>query len=148
MCQTGCQYTPVASSHVRDGECLQPVRQGQQTLHSRGEFGQVRFTAPAGVRDSNAPGHLRLMHIKRADALKDRLHRSSVVEHQMVSPGGAFETDESDGRARSNSPGSRGRPLHQTKHGRAGTKNNRASTGDPDIITHFTRPRMSEGQGN
>jgi hypothetical protein len=52
----------------------------------------------------------------------------------MLSPGGAFETDESDGRAHSNSPGSRRRPLHQTNHGRTGTKDYRASTGDPQII--------------
>jgi len=86
--------------------------------------------------------------IKRADALKDGFHQTSPIEHPTVSPGGAFETDESDGRARSNSPGSRGRPPRQTSDGRTGTKTKTASTGDPRIITHFIRPRMSEGQEN
>jgi hypothetical protein len=86
--------------------------------------------------------------IERADALEDRLHLTSRIQQRMPSPGGAFETDESDGRARSNSPESRGRPLHQTSHGRTGTKKKRASTGDAQIITHFTRPRMPEGHDN
>ena len=39
-------------------------------------------------------------------------------------------------------------PCTKLDDGRTGTKNKRASTGDPRIITHFTRPRMSEGQDN
>jgi hypothetical protein len=54
------------------------------------------------------------VNIKRTDALKDRLHRTTSAVDRQASPGGAFETDESDGRALSNSPVSRRRPLHQT----------------------------------
>ena len=43
--------------------------------------------------------------IERADALEDRLHRTSRVDRQQAPPGGAFETDESDGRARSKQSG-------------------------------------------
>src|SRR3954453_9471714 len=134
--------------HMRDAVRGQPVTQRDQTLHGRRELGHMRLAAPGPVRDPNAPRHLRLMDIKRADALEDRLHQPSRIEHLTAPPGGAFETDESDGRARSNSPGSRGRPPHQTSDGRTGTKGETASTGDPHIITHFTRPRMPQGQDN
>jgi hypothetical protein len=71
-----------------------------------------------------------------------------LIEHLTASPAGALETDESDGRALSNSPGSRGRPPHQTSDGHTGTKKKTASTSDPPIITHFTRPRTPNGQRN
>ena len=134
--------------NVRDGERPQPIRQRQQPQHGRGELGDMRLAAPGSVSDPDARSHLRLMDIQRTDALEDRFHRSSRVEHRTVSPGGTFETDESDGRARSNSPGSRGRPQRQTSHGRTGTRKNAASTGDSPILPHFIRPRMPEGQGN
>ncbi len=53
---------------------------------------------------------------------------------QVVSPGGAFETDESDGHAQGNSPGSRRGPLHQSN-------DNTDVEGDPHS------PRVGHGSG-
>jgi hypothetical protein len=63
--------------HVRDAMSGQPVTQSQQPRDSGRELGHLRPTDPYLIRHPHAGRDLRLMHVKRADTLKDRLHRGS-----------------------------------------------------------------------
>jgi hypothetical protein len=62
---------------VRDAMRLKPVAQRDQPAHGRGELGQVLLAPAARRRHPHARGHLRLVHVKRADALEHGLHRCS-----------------------------------------------------------------------
>ena len=82
MCQTGCQYTPVASIATCVTRCAaSQSRNAIRPCTVVCKLGQVRLAPPAGVRDTHARGHLRLVDIERADALEDRLHLTSRIEH-------------------------------------------------------------------
>ena len=150
MCQTGCQYTPVASiatcvtryAASQSRNAINPAT----VVENSASCGSRR---PLSVRNPHARGHLRLVHIERADTLIDRLHPASCGRSRTEPlPAGASRTDESDGRARSGSPGIRGKHPRQTNNGRTGTKSKAASAGNPQILAHFIRPRKAEGQDN
>jgi hypothetical protein len=61
----------------------------------------------ARKRQAHAGRHLLLVHIQRRRPLHHRLHRCSLHLDDTIIARGASEPDESDGRARSNSPGCR-----------------------------------------
>jgi hypothetical protein len=134
---------------VGDSMSRQPIAQRHQPRDRRRKLRQMRLTTPHSIRDPNAGGYLRFVHVKRADALIDRFHPASCGRSRPEPlPAGASRTDESDGRAHSGSPGIRGKLRRQTRHGRTGTKGEAASAGNAQILAHFTRPRKAEGQDN
>src|SRR6202022_54214 len=74
---------------------------------------------------------------------------SLTDDDNHASPAGASGTDESDGRAHGNSPVSRGRLPHQTKHGLTGTKKKHGVSGQqPDDRSFhppaYARPRQAQ----
>ena len=64
---------------VRDLMRGQPIAQCDQAPHRGLKLGQLRRAPPGGVGHAHTRGDLRLVHIERADALKDRFHRSPPV---------------------------------------------------------------------
>src|SRR5439155_21707732 len=65
------------------------------------------LTPPRATRNTHAGCYLLLVHIQRRRPLDHRLHRYSLHLDDTIAAWGASETDESDGRARSDSPGCR-----------------------------------------
>ena len=150
---TGCQYTPVASiATCGDMVRLQPIAQPNEASHRRRELRHLLRARRVCCRHAYTRGHLGLVHIKPSDTLKNRLHLNppSLDDDNDTSPARAPDTDESDGRAHSNSPESRGRPSRQTRAtGSQAPSLNAASAGNKRSIAHFTRPRMpTQGQAN
>ena len=82
----------------------QPVAQRQQTLHRRLELRYLLLAPAAASRNTHARGHPLLVHIQRRRTLHHRLHHCSLQLDDTIAAWGASETDESDGRAQSNSP--------------------------------------------
>ncbi len=93
--------------HLGRAVRLQPVAQREQPLHRRLELRQMLLAPTAPSRHTHTRGHLLLMHIQRRRALDDRFHLGSFPLDDTIVARGALKTDESDGRARSNSPGCR-----------------------------------------
>src|SRR5207253_1659072 len=92
---------------LRDLVRLQPVAQREQALHRRLELRDMLLTPPRATRNTHTGRHLLLVHIQRRRPLDHRLHRYSHHLDDTIAAWGASETDESDGRARSDSPGCR-----------------------------------------
>src|SRR5436309_1544114 len=97
--------------HMGDAELLKPVAHGQQVGRHRRELG-AKLRAFAGpVRYVDAGGHLLLVDVERAAALKQKFHLEppNRSDSQASSVGGPWLRD-SGWRARSNSSGCRGPP--------------------------------------
>ena len=60
--------------HVGGAVRLQPIAQGEQTLHRRPELSHVLLAPPARSRNAHARRHLLLVHIQRRRTLNHRLH--------------------------------------------------------------------------
>jgi hypothetical protein len=133
---------------MRDPVRGQPVAQRHQTLHGGGELGQLRLATPGLVRDAHARGHLRLMDIERADALEDRLHQTSRIEHLTASPAGPSKQTSLmvvlEATVRDPGQG----PYTKLVTGAQAPRAKRCQRATPGILAHFTRPRMPEGQDN
>jgi len=135
---------------MRDAVRRKPVVQRHQALHGRLKLRQVRHAAPRLVRDPHARGHLRLVNIERADALKDRLHRLPLHGRTPRSCRPAGPSKQTSLmvmlKATVRDPGEG--PCTKLTTGTQAPRRNAASTSDPWILAHFIRPRMAEGHGN